>query len=128
MDVCRLDVAVLEALAQIPSNTRYMFVANLKDNAAVMPHFAHQLLVAAQLLPGSSFISLYESGSTDNTNLTLAEALGLLRIPHTIVWNGQIQREQDPFEDRIAYQARLRNATQRWRRCIRPRHSRAHRP
>ena len=54
-----------------------LVVANLHDSGALMPHYTLQLLALLAALPrGSAFLSVYESGSTDDTG-TLFGALFL---------------------------------------------------
>jgi len=48
--------------------SKVLVAANLHDSAALMPHYTLQLLALLAALPrGSAFLSVYESGSTDDT-------------------------------------------------------------
>ncbi len=58
-------------LARPPRDRRIFIAANLRNNAALMPHFIPQLLLSVVSLPYSdTFVSLYESGSVDATGNT----------------------------------------------------------
>ena len=48
--------------------SKVLVAANLHDSGALMPHYTLQLLALLAALPrGSAFLSVYESGSTDDT-------------------------------------------------------------
>ncbi len=56
------------ALPTPPKDKRIFIASNLHINAALMPHYITQLLLSVvSLTPGDTFVSLYESGSTDAT-------------------------------------------------------------
>ena len=45
-----------------------MLAVNLRNNAALMPHYTLQLMALLVARPvGQTFLSIYESGSTDGT-------------------------------------------------------------
>ena len=61
---CLLD----PTLPPAPKNKKIFIASNLHNNAALMPHYITQLLLSVvSLTPGDTFVSLYESGSTDAT-------------------------------------------------------------
>ena len=61
---CLLD----PTLPTPPKSKRIFIASNLHNNAALMPHYITQLLLSVvSLTPGDTFVSLYESGSTDGT-------------------------------------------------------------
>ena len=52
---------------------RTFIAANLKEVEDLMPHYVLQLLIAVSLLPkGQAYVSIYESGSHDNTGLGIS--------------------------------------------------------
>ena len=58
------------SLPQIPEGKRYFIASNLHNNEKLLPHFTLQLLGLLQQLPkGSTYVSIYESGSTDRTGV-----------------------------------------------------------
>lgn len=65
---CFLHCSSMQDLS-LPTDVPYkrvLIVSNLKDNAALLPHYMLQLLLAVGSLPEKSvFISIYESGSSD---------------------------------------------------------------
>lgn len=77
---------------------------------AVTAHLFHELTRLLELLsPHKTFLSVYESGSTDATSLrleTLAATLNGMEIPHSIVANGI---EKHLHETRIEFLAKIRN-------------------
>ncbi len=158
--LCKLDLALLDAVNKLPYES-YMLVANLRNNEALISHWAHQLLTTAVLLPGKVrrarraaaarrcsrpaqlpraayslarpghsgppaaaalaatatrpapparqvSVSIYESGSSDDTAHVLEElvtALQALGITSKVVWDGELRREPD--EDRIQFLAKV---------------------
>lgn len=51
-----------------PQNKKLFIASNLHNNSPLMPHYITQLLLSVvSLTPGDTFVSLYESGSTDAT-------------------------------------------------------------
>jgi Cryptococcal mannosyltransferase 1 len=90
-----------------------LFGSNLHNSEAILPNYILQLLVTLSILSRggqTAFVSIYESGSTDNTAawLTLlSKVLLQLAVPHKIVTNGQLQRY--PGQDRIEFLAAVRN-------------------
>ena len=63
---CLLD----PTLPAPPRNRRIFIASNLHNNAALMPHYITQLLLSVvSLTPEATFVSLYESGSTDATGM-----------------------------------------------------------
>ena len=62
--------------------------ANLRDNHALMPHYALQLLALVVARPaGSIFLSIYESGSKDDTGTALF-SLQVLGLQDLCNWKG----------------------------------------
>lgn len=62
-----------------PSGQRIFFASNLRDNAPLMPHYITQMLFTVTTLsPGSAFVSIYESGSSDATGRSLTQILSEL--------------------------------------------------
>lgn len=58
------------SLPQIPEGKRFFIASNLHNNEKLLPHFTLQLLSLLQQLPkGSTYVSIYESGSTDRTGV-----------------------------------------------------------
>lgn len=58
------------SLPQIPEGKRFFIASNLHNNEQLLPHFTLQLLSLLQQLPkGSTYVSIYESGSTDRTGV-----------------------------------------------------------
>ena len=56
---------------------RVLLAANMHDNEELLPHYVAQLIhVLALLPPGSAFLSIYESGSTDATGQPAAVRSG----------------------------------------------------
>jgi alpha-1,3-mannosyltransferase len=107
---CKLDTMVLDELYKLPASN-YFIAANLKNNEELLPHFTQQLLTVASLLHGSVFVSIYESGSTDDTPRLLQElqaALDSQGVRHHIITSGEIARA--PGEARIEFLAKARNA------------------
>ena len=52
---------------------RTFIAANLKEVEDLMPHYVLQLLIAVSLLPkDQAYVSIYESGSHDNTGLGIS--------------------------------------------------------
>ena len=52
--------------------SKVLVAANLRSNAALMPHYTLQLAALLAALPrGAAFLSIYESGSTDDTGATV---------------------------------------------------------
>ena len=48
--------------------SKVLIAANLHNNAALMPHYTLQLAALLATLPrGAAYLSIYESGSTDDT-------------------------------------------------------------
>ena len=55
------------------SEKTVFIAANFRDNEEVLPHLIIQIWHTVALLPeGQAFISIYESGSTDNTSKSSA--------------------------------------------------------
>ena len=60
-------------MPQVPHATlcrgsKVLVAANLHNSGALMPHYTLQLLALLAALPrGTAFLSVYESGSTDDT-------------------------------------------------------------
>jgi hypothetical protein len=107
---CRVDPSVVEALAGMPPRN-YMLVANLRNSEGLMAHFVQQIVTAAELLPGNVSLSIYESGSEDNTKAALqqlGEVLTSLGIRSEITTGGSLKRGEG--QPRIAFLAELRNA------------------
>jgi hypothetical protein len=105
---CRLDPAVRGSLDR---SSRFLISANLHNSASILPHWATQLAAALGALPPENvFVSIYESGSSDDTGRWLDQLrlrLALLRIRYRITTGGNITRDEG--EPRIAYLAKLRN-------------------
>ena len=96
---------------------RLLLAANLKDSAAVLPHWLLSALGAgARLPPQSFFLSVVESGSADGGAtrawLSLLARLGLLaRIRAWVAADAAPPRgTKGAAEDRIRHLAALRNA------------------
>ncbi|CAK0732610.1 hypothetical protein CVIRNUC_000155 [Coccomyxa viridis] len=89
---------------------RTFIAANLKEVEDLMPHYVLQLLIAVSLLPkNQAYVSIYESGSHDNTGRWLQlldDMLDLLDIRHDIVTGGMTRQG----EERVAFLSKLRNA------------------
>ena len=52
---------------------RTFIAANLKESEDLMPHYVLQLLIAVSLLPkDQAYVSIYESGSHDNTGMGIS--------------------------------------------------------
>ncbi|KAK9820093.1 hypothetical protein WJX72_006049 [[Myrmecia] bisecta] len=106
---CRED----PSLKPPPSSTgqKYLVAINLRNNEDVMPHFCSSLLETLAILPeGSVFLSIYESGSTDNTVAwlqLLRQLVDHMGVPNRIVTGGW---QRAPGQDRIAFLAAMRNA------------------
>lgn len=68
-------------LATPPRDRRIFIAANLHNNAALMPHFIPQLLLSVVSLPyRDTFVSLYESGSTDATGMISSPTFGFVAV------------------------------------------------
>lgn len=103
----------VKALAQ----QKLYIVALLHQSEKILPQFTEELVRVVLALkseqnpdPGKNmFVSIYESGSTDDTRellQNLSSHLDYLSVPHSIV-NGDVVRSKG--EDRIAFLAKLRN-------------------
>ena len=56
-----------------PPKQRTFIAANLKEAEDLMPHYLLQLLIAVSLLPkDQAYVSIYESGSHDNTGMGIS--------------------------------------------------------
>jgi hypothetical protein len=77
---------------------------------AVTGHLFHELTrLLEHLHPHKTFLSVYESGSTDATSLrleTFAATLSSMEVPHSIIANGI---EKHPQETRVEFLAKIRN-------------------
>ncbi len=63
---CLLD----PTLPTPPKDKKIFIASDLHNNAALMPHYITQLLLSVvSLTPGDTFVSLYESGSSDATGM-----------------------------------------------------------
>ena len=66
---CVTDPTLPESLG----GQRIFFASNLHNNEDLLPHYILQLLQLIVRLPvGSSYVSIYESGSTDETGTVLS--------------------------------------------------------
>ncbi len=64
-----------------------LVAANLHNSGALMPHYTLQLLALLAALPrGAAFLSVYESGSTDDTGTPFSRPSP--RFSHGSVLNG----------------------------------------
>jgi len=60
------------SLAAAPNATRFAIAVNLHNSAPIMPSFTMQLLkLLLEVPPGNAFVIMYESGSSDDTQLWL---------------------------------------------------------
>lgn len=110
-----VDASFFSAKLGLRRNVTLFVALLLKDNADTLPTLIGELLKVAFVLqrqPGdlsNVFLSIYESGSIDNTTHLLDDLLKDLRslgFPHSIVTGGATRK---PGENRIRYLARLRN-------------------
>lgn len=91
-----------------------LIASNLHDSEAIMPNYVAQLLTAISALGRAAqptFVSIYESGSTDSTAswlLLLDKWLSLLGVNRRVVVGGPLQRAHG--QDRIQFLASVRNA------------------
>ena len=76
---------------------KYAFAANFHNSETTLPNLIHQVLQLVLYLPaGHSLITIYESGSDDNTKAwlqTLQMLLMPLGVPHHIVSGGNLKRK-----------------------------------
>ena len=83
---CLLD----QTLPTPPKDKKIFIASNLHNNAALMPHYITQLLLSVvSLTPGDTFVSLYESGSTDATGrlgFRAATSASVLKSQNTRNW------------------------------------------
>ncbi len=64
---------------------RVLLASNLHNNEDLLPHYILQLLQLIVSLPvGSSYVSIYESGSTDQTGQNLQKSLPLRYMPPAV--------------------------------------------
>jgi alpha-1,3-mannosyltransferase len=95
-----------------PNGTKYLLAADFHNSAAVLPNFIVQTMRLVLLLPpGLLHVSVYESGSSDNTAhwLELLQMLLFIAgVPNSITANGDILRA--PGQERIRHLATIRNA------------------
>eukprot|EP00898_Chlorokybus_atmophyticus_P006469 jgi/Chlat1/6823/Chrsp51S06513 len=96
---------------QLLKSWRVFFSMNLHQNAAVTPHLLTELhRVLTWLDATKAYVSVYESGSTDNTPSVLSVMHSLLvhmRVPHNIIANAtDVRGDGMP---RIEFLARVRN-------------------
>ncbi|KAK9812593.1 hypothetical protein WJX72_000003 [[Myrmecia] bisecta] len=93
------------------ADQKYLVAADMHNNEAVLPHYIIQLVHLMTVMPqGSTFLSVYESGSTDSTGAWLEVLISLiasLRVPHRIVIGGSLTRAKN--QDRIDFLAAARN-------------------
>jgi len=91
---------------------RVAVVANLRNAGGIAPNAVLQVLRIVLWLPrGSSFVLMYEDGSSDSTRHWLGVLQLLLApigVPFRVTLDGALARRPD--EQRIAHLARLRNA------------------
>jgi Cryptococcal mannosyltransferase 1 len=88
-----------------------LIAANLHQNASLMPHFVLQILQTLAVF-GSRvrFVSIYESGSKDETPCwleALAQLLSIMHVPHQVVTGGVGKK---PHEGRIQFLSKMRCA------------------
>lgn len=107
---CVLDRGLLN---RTRSRTGMLYFASvLKDAERLMPQLVVQVCRLALRLPnGALFVSIYESGSQDQTPqwlLLLKELLDLLRCPNRLVIHGAVRQRNG--ESKSQFVARLRNA------------------
>ncbi|KAJ3089925.1 capsular associated protein [Quaeritorhiza haematococci] len=95
-------------LADLP--TKYFIAANFHNNEPVLPDFIAQLLeLIAFFGRDRIFVSVFESGSTDNTRSILRDLDAVLEglgVPRRIITSDEIR---DPGGHRIEYLAHARN-------------------
>ena len=78
---------VLDSLPAAASAQRVLIAADVIDSAHLMPHFLTQLLLTAVTLDShATFISIYESGSTDATGTVLHHTSPALLLCRLGVW------------------------------------------
>jgi hypothetical protein len=112
----RKRYALLSTLYQ-----RYFITANIHQNSPILPNFILQLLELIQSIgdPSRVFVSIYESGSSDETRMYLELLRMLLRninVPYAIVFESESvidgvygERKFDKSSHRIDFLAWVRN-------------------
>eukprot|EP00877_Chromochloris_zofingiensis_P010922 jgi/Chrzof1/6083/Cz17g09030.t1 len=127
---CRLDDSLVFEIRQLESNRTtaandqsqhatpsYFFAANLYNNDEVIPHFIFSLIQTLLRLPNNrTFVSVYESGSSDDTATwlhVLQLSLDVIGVPSSITTRGSLIRHEGQGMGqtaRIDFQAEVRNA------------------
>ena len=65
---CWVDYTLFRQPLRVSASHRVLLAANMHNNEELLPHYLAQLIHVLSLLPpGSAFLSIYESGSTDAT-------------------------------------------------------------
>ena len=65
---CWVDYTLFRQELRVSASHRVLLAANMHNNEELLPHYLAQLIHVLSLLPpGSAFLSIYESGSTDAT-------------------------------------------------------------
>lgn len=107
---CHMDSGVLDA--RLPVEGVVLLSANLRNSESIMPNFMLQLLRFVGRLPqGAVVVSIYESGSTDQTWVwldVLRRLLDFADVPNNVTFRGGLIRGRS--ENRIGFLAKVRNA------------------
>ena len=108
---CDKDSGVLDV--ELPVDGMVLLSANLHNSEEIMPNFILQLLRAVGRVPqGGMGVSIYESGSTDQTWIWLDALRCLLdfaQVPNNVTYHGDLIRGSVP-QNRIGFLAKVRNA------------------